>query len=198
MSEADLDRELGETYFKLDTALIENQKLRAENERLRKENGSTYCAYCGAEYYRENASIAEIRDHIKVCEHHPMRKLEAENERLTAELSGKTGELEELKNGIAFYIEAGKVLSDEIKSWKISIADVRTKFLESQRVVGELTAERDRYKAALENAILYLDDAWRHATHPNASAKQVGEDISAIVSGIEEALRGADDNEVQP
>ena len=37
MSEADVERELGETYFKLDAAMIENSRLRAEVERLKFE-----------------------------------------------------------------------------------------------------------------------------------------------------------------
>ncbi len=59
--------------------------LRSENEQLRLVNTQTWCAYCGAKYARTEDSLAQIREHIAVCELHPMRKLEERIKQLESE-----------------------------------------------------------------------------------------------------------------
>lgn len=176
-AESLVDAQLSATYDDLVNMYEKDTEgLRAENEQLRKVNNSTYCAYCNASYERTDDALAQVRDHIKVCEYHPMRKLEAENETL--------------KNGIDFYIEAGKVLSSEITSWKENIAEVRTKFLESQRVVGELTIERDRYKAALEDAQKWVFHFREQPEDDDDVLEQYRVNCRRVQKIIDEALKG--------
>jgi hypothetical protein len=46
------------------------------------------CVYCGQEYPQDTPAWGSqvLTDHIKVCEKHPMRALEAENARLKTEV----------------------------------------------------------------------------------------------------------------
>lgn len=81
----DLDAINSQTVKMHSDQLDYSLELRAEVERLRVINNSTYCAFCSAHYERTEDALAQVRDHIKVCEFHPMRKLETEVERLTAE-----------------------------------------------------------------------------------------------------------------
>lgn len=39
-----------------------------------------YCAYCGAEYPLDDNAAAQVSEHIKTCEKHPMRAVEARAE----------------------------------------------------------------------------------------------------------------------
>jgi hypothetical protein len=78
MSEADdVESDLGRLRKRIDV-------LKTENDILREANNKTYCAYCNAQYQRTDDALAKIREHISVCEFHPMRKLEAEIEYLKA------------------------------------------------------------------------------------------------------------------
>ena len=66
--------------------VAERDALKAENKRLLDINNSTYCAYCNASYERTDDALAQVRDHIRVCEFHPMRTLEVKIDRLRAAL----------------------------------------------------------------------------------------------------------------
>jgi len=48
------------------------------------------CVYCGHEYPQDSPAWGNqgLTDHIKVCEKHPMRKLEADNAKLRKALVG--------------------------------------------------------------------------------------------------------------
>jgi hypothetical protein len=39
------------------------------------DEGHTYCAYCGYEIHGDDG-VGKVSEHIKTCEHHPMRKAE--------------------------------------------------------------------------------------------------------------------------
>lgn len=39
---------------------------------------STYCAYCGAEFPLDGSAF-DVTQHIRSCEHHPMRVVERDN-----------------------------------------------------------------------------------------------------------------------
>ncbi len=47
-------------------------------ELVAKLQTSTHCAYCGTEFPVDD-SAAEVTDHIRSCEDHPMRRVEREN-----------------------------------------------------------------------------------------------------------------------
>ncbi len=51
------------------------------------------CVYCGHEYPQDTPAHGSqvLTDHIKVCEKHPMRKLEADKARLRGALLGLAG-----------------------------------------------------------------------------------------------------------
>ena len=51
------------------------------------------CVYCGHEYPQETPAWGNqvLTDHIKVCEKHPMRKLEADNAKLRKALAELVG-----------------------------------------------------------------------------------------------------------
>jgi hypothetical protein len=68
------------------------------------------CVYCGKEYPQETPAWGDqvLTDHIKVCEKHPMRKLEKENALLKNALTGIVGystvpELIELRKTISAF-----------------------------------------------------------------------------------------------
>jgi DNA repair exonuclease SbcCD ATPase subunit len=48
---------------------------------LEEYKSKTYCAYCGA-IFNIDSDASHVSEHIRTCPHHPMRELEAENERL--------------------------------------------------------------------------------------------------------------------
>ena len=50
---------------------------RDDVERL---TGFTYCAYCGAEFPIDG-DAADVSNHIRTCEKHPMRQTEVERDR---------------------------------------------------------------------------------------------------------------------
>jgi len=67
------------------------------------KTGKTYCAYCGAEYPLDDNAAAQVSEHIKTCEKHPMRetekraeKAEARAERLQAALDAANEDAERL------------------------------------------------------------------------------------------------------
>ena len=45
---------------------------------LQKQLRVTYCSYCGADFPLDD-SAAAVTEHIRTCEHHPMRRVEREN-----------------------------------------------------------------------------------------------------------------------
>ena len=51
------------------------------------------CVYCGHEYPQDTPAWGEqvLTEHIKVCEKHPMRQLEADKDRLRKALVGLVG-----------------------------------------------------------------------------------------------------------
>ena len=57
--------------------------LKAENEALKTRCEMVYCAYCSFEARCPTDNKA-LTDHVKVCEFHPARKLEAELKRYTS------------------------------------------------------------------------------------------------------------------
>lgn len=56
---------------------IYNRAYEAVMNSMDVKTGKTYCAYCGAEYPLDDAA-AQVSEHIKTCEKHPMRAVEAE------------------------------------------------------------------------------------------------------------------------
>ena len=60
-----------------------NAALKAENEALKTRCEMVYCAYCSFEARCPTDNKA-LTDHVKVCEFHPVRKLEAELKRYTS------------------------------------------------------------------------------------------------------------------
>ena len=65
------------------------------------------CVYCGMEYPQDTPAWGNqvLTDHIKVCEKHPMRKLEADKAKLRKALAGLIGaefkaELEQMEIAI--------------------------------------------------------------------------------------------------
>ena len=48
---------------------------------LEEYKSKAYCAYCGA-IFNLDSDASHVSEHIRTCPHHPMRELEAENERL--------------------------------------------------------------------------------------------------------------------
>ena len=63
---------------------IYNRAYEAVMNSMDVKTGKTYCAYCGAEYPLDDKAAAQVSEHIKTCEKHPMRAAEAEVARLTA------------------------------------------------------------------------------------------------------------------
>ncbi len=51
------------------------------------KTGKTYCAYCGAEYPLDDDAATLVSEHIKTCEKHPMRAVEARAAELQAALT---------------------------------------------------------------------------------------------------------------
>ena len=51
------------------------------------KTGKTYCAYCGAEYPLDDNAANQVSEHIKTCEKHPMRAVEARAEAAQTEIS---------------------------------------------------------------------------------------------------------------
>lgn len=49
-------------------------------------NRSTYCAYCGERCELDSDCAEKISEHIKICDKHPMREVEAELARVKAEV----------------------------------------------------------------------------------------------------------------
>lgn len=81
-----LDREREEKRA-LEDAMTDLQAERdAAVKWLEEYKSKTYCAYCGATF-NIDSDAAHVTEHIRTCPHHPMRELEAENERLREELA---------------------------------------------------------------------------------------------------------------
>lgn len=68
------------------------------------------CVYCGHAYPKETPThgASALTDHIKVCEKHPMRKLEVDFKKVRDALAGLVGvtlstreELEEMRNQLS-------------------------------------------------------------------------------------------------
>lgn len=57
---------------------IYNRAYEAVMNSMDVKTGKTYCAYCGAEYPLDDAAATLVSEHIKTCEKHPMRAVEAE------------------------------------------------------------------------------------------------------------------------
>lgn len=60
---------------------IYNRAYEAVMNSMDVKTGKTYCAYCGAEYPLDDNAAAQVSEHIKTCEKHPMRAAEARAER---------------------------------------------------------------------------------------------------------------------
>lgn len=59
------------------------RKLERERDELKRKYGYTYCAYCGESFEIDApASVDAISIHIKQCNKHPMRSVEAERDQL--------------------------------------------------------------------------------------------------------------------
>ena len=71
-----------EQQARLDTNRAQVEALIAERDALVEVNSKTWCAYCEKRYVRADNTMDQIREHISVCEKHPMRKVEAERDAL--------------------------------------------------------------------------------------------------------------------
>ena len=60
------------------TTDIYNRAYEAVMNSVDVKTGKTYCAYCGAEYPLDDNAATLVSEHIKMCEKHPMRAVEAE------------------------------------------------------------------------------------------------------------------------
>jgi len=66
------------------TTDIYNRAYEAVMNSMDVKTGKTYCAYCGAEYPLDDNAAAQVSEHIKTCEKHPMRAVEARAEKAEA------------------------------------------------------------------------------------------------------------------
>jgi ABC-type phosphate transport system auxiliary subunit len=71
--------ELSEMGKRLSEVTAERDALREEAADLRRH---TWCAYCGHEIAMDDNSATLIGEHIRLCEKHPMRKVETERDAL--------------------------------------------------------------------------------------------------------------------
>ena len=74
-----------------DSFIVLTKKLQAENERLKT---CTRCAYCGKEFPLDTVTADQVGEHIRVCSKHPLRRAEAENERLKKRVDGLKDKLD--------------------------------------------------------------------------------------------------------
>lgn len=64
------------------------------------KTGKTYCAYCGAEYPLDDNAATQVGEHIKTCEKHPMRAVEARAEAAEAQAATLTREVSILRKAV--------------------------------------------------------------------------------------------------
>lgn len=123
------------------------ERLWAELEQMKREQGQTYCAYCGATFEVDAPNCAEaVGEHIRTCEKHPLhdamrevRRLEAEVERLRAELAANGAECQR-----------------QLDRWR---AAAEAQFIEAERLRTELIRRQGEWQRPT-SALNYDTDDW--------------------------------------
>jgi hypothetical protein len=58
-------------------------------DELTRMKSETYCAYCGERFQLDDDVASRVSEHIRACQKHPMRKVEAERDALLADLTSE-------------------------------------------------------------------------------------------------------------
>jgi hypothetical protein len=85
--------EIADGLTPLRLALQERDEAREWVEKLQRTTQTLTCVYCGKEYPPGTPAHGSevLTEHIRACEKHPMRKVEADRERLRSALFGLVG-----------------------------------------------------------------------------------------------------------
>lgn len=77
------------------------------------------CVYCGHRYGPQDevpATMAEaLKQHIEICEEHPMSKIRIDNAELASKLLHREEELEPLQENVRGLLEVHKLLKQDLK-----------------------------------------------------------------------------------
>ena len=77
------------------------------------------CVYCGHRYGPQDevpATMAEaLKEHIEICEKHPMSKIRIENAELASKLIHREEELEPLRENLRGLLEIHEVLKEKLE-----------------------------------------------------------------------------------
>lgn len=63
-------------------------------DELTRMKSETYCAYCGERFQLDDDVASRVSEHIRACQKHPMRKVEAERDAARAEVGMKQDALD--------------------------------------------------------------------------------------------------------
>lgn len=79
-------------YYKSILAALD--RLDRAEARIKELEGNMWCSYCGKEFPFDTATGDQLREHIHVCEKHPLAKAEARVRALTELIAGAVDLLE--------------------------------------------------------------------------------------------------------
>jgi len=220
-------------YFDVKEIIRDKEKAEAELERtndlyirylakcsnLKAELASikqlTYCAYCGKEFLIDSDG-SEISEHIKTCEDHPMREveadladcynssnviikkwgqdyidLEAENIRLLAALREEESISYDLKTELKNVRDSERVYRQKMSSWidrsKALKAELTDMTKARDRVCDQLTDIRERYDCLDANYKAMLTERNFYKDELDKSANRTAEVLNESDS-LREAL----------
>ena len=119
--------------------LRERAALKAENEALKTRCEMVYCAYCSFEARCPTDNKA-LTDHVKVCEFHPVRKLEAELKRYTSWTPQDPGTKEAMAFADALTVVSGpparvKVLAHALRAAMVRLEEAEKNLRQLQDAV---------------------------------------------------------------
>ncbi len=60
------------------------RKIREQELEIDRLKSMTYCAYCGIEFPLDDDAANQVSEHIRTCDKHPLREVEAESDRRLA------------------------------------------------------------------------------------------------------------------
>lgn len=107
------------------------RKLQKALERAEAVNRRTYCAYCGAEFLADGEAAEQVSEHIRTCEKHPMRALEAKHQETLNLLTAVTAERD-------ISTEAWLRANDQIKELRAENERLRDEYLNACALVANM------------------------------------------------------------